>query len=108
MRRAALAAGVALALGGCLPSHGTGWLNAIDSAAEPEVDALVEFMFTHGCRLPPDVVLRNIAGNPDLAQAVYLACPEYRQLADLLTAGRAAPLSAPVEIAPIRLVPAPP
>lgn len=76
-----------------------------DPEVEATVDEGVQEVLKRLCRLPLDVMARNIGDNPNLASAAYLACPELRVFIDTVNEAVDQTLTAPVQIAPIRLVP---
>ena len=47
------------------------------AVVEPRVDAVLTELVGRLCKLPPDIVVRQIERNSNLLEAMYLICPEY-------------------------------
>lgn len=77
-----LAAVSFLALAGCLPSDGLRRLEAFDRAAEGESDQVLAAIIKHWCSAPADMIARQAATSPYIAQGMYLMCPPVRSLVD--------------------------
>ena len=71
---------VALSLPGCVPSAHLAQIQALDRAAEHEVDAVLGFVRERFCSLPVDVLARMQAADGNMGRALYYACPEIRSL----------------------------
>jgi hypothetical protein len=69
-----------LLLTGCLPSAGIARFKAAEAIAENEIDAMVAFAVDRLCQMKLDIMARAAARNPDMARAMYYACPELKGL----------------------------
>ena len=69
-------------LSACLPSDAVRRVEALDRIAEGESDAVLAAVVKHMCSLPTDMIARQAASSPYIAQGMYLICPPVRSLVD--------------------------